>query len=186
MTADKTDTTHSASRPRATTFVRVGLTAVCVAIAAMWVYAFGFAPRESANRIKDTAWQERAEKLCAANAEERAQLANLVKIDSNDPVALNQRADLVEKATNGLDDMIDEIAATPPTDEKGRAIVPLWIADYRTYIEDRRDYIAQLRTGEFEMFAESMVEGVPISERLAKFARENDAESCQPPLDLVS
>lgn len=165
---------------------RVVLTTVCVAIAAMWVYAFGFASRESANRIKDKQWQVRAESTCASTAEARAKLANLVKIDSDDPAALAQRADLVEQATNDLETMIDTIEDNPPADAKGLAIVPLWIAEYRTYIQDRRDYIKDLRSGTIKVFAESMVEGVPISERLGKFARENLAESCQPPLDLVS
>ena len=152
----------------------------------MWVYAFGFASRESANRIKDKEWQVRAESTCAATAEARSKLASLVKIDINDPTALARRADLVEQATDDLEKMLDTIEARPPADAKGLAIVPLWIAEYRTYIEDRRDYISNLRTGSIKDFAESMVEGVPISERLSKFARENLAKSCQPPLDLVS
>lgn len=170
-------------RVTATRFV---LGAICTAIAAMWVYAFGFAPRESANRIKDATWQERAEAICAATSEARAQLANLSKIDAKDSAALAQRAELVETATNALATMLDEIEKIPPADAKGRAIVPMWLAEYRTYISDRRDYVAQLRKGSITVFAESMVEGVPISERLSKFARENDAPSCQPPLDLVS
>lgn len=171
---------------RRVTPVRVILGTICLAIAAMWVYAFGFAPRESINRIHDREWQKRAEDVCAATAEARAKLAKLVKIDSRDPAALAERANLVEQATNQLSSMLDTIEARPPSDEKGRAIVPLWIKEYRRYIQDRRDYIAQLRSGSIRVFAETMVEGVPITERLSKFARENLADSCQPPLDLVS
>jgi len=62
--------------------------------------------------------------------------------------------------------------------------VPEWISDYRTYIRDRRDYADTLRAGSIVEFSESIEEGVPISERLAKFARENEMRSCQPPRDL--
>ena len=65
------------------------------------------------------------------------------------------------------------------------AIVPDWIADYRVYIENRRAFAEKLRSSTRRpFFAETEVEGVPISERIGKFARENEMKACQPPLDL--
>ena len=42
-----------------------------------------------------------------------------------------------------------------PTDEKGRAIVPDWEADYRTYLQNRRDFADELRGGENVPFREA-------------------------------
>jgi hypothetical protein len=62
--------------------------------------------------------------------------------------------------------------------------VPEWINDFRTYVKDRRDYADQMRSGKLTEFSESIVEGIPITERLGKFARENHMPACQPPRDL--
>jgi hypothetical protein len=161
------------------------LTVVVVAIAAMWVYAFGFAPRESINRINDAAWQARSEARCAKAEDERFALEDLSAMDPNDPAALRRKADLVELATDSLERAVDDIAADIPADEKGRAIVPDWIADYRVYLEDRRVFIEALRNADRRpFFAETEIGGVPVSERISKFARENDMRSCQAPYDL--
>lgn len=151
----------------------------------MWVYAFVFAPRESVNRINDDEWKIRSEARCQIAEDERFALENLEKMDPNNPEDLRKKAQIVEIATNSLERAINDIEKDIPSDEKGQAIVPLWIADYRIYIEDRRNFVDELRSADRRpYFAETEVEGVPISERLGKFARENDMKTCQPPLDL--
>lgn len=164
---------------------RIILTVACAGIFAMWVYAFGFAPRESINRIYDDAWKARAEAHCQKAEDERFALQDLSKMDPNDTTALKKKADLVEIATDSLERAINKIAADSPADAKGKDLVPLWISDYRKYIQNRRDFIEALRTATRRpFFSETEVEGVPISERIGKFARENDMKTCQPPLDL--
>jgi hypothetical protein len=151
----------------------------------MWVYAFGFASKESVNKIGDKAWKVRSEAHCQRAEDERFALQDLTEMKASDPDALKRKANIVEIATDSLERAINAIAADSPTDEKGKALVPLWLADYRVYLKDRRMFIEQLRTATTRpYFAESEVEGVPISERIGKFARENDMETCQPPLDL--
>jgi hypothetical protein len=157
----------------------------CVFIGAMWFYAFVFASKESVNRIKDEAWAARAQTRCEQAYLERSALANLNRVDRKDPASLAIRADLVDRATDSLEAMLNDIAAVVPNDEKGQAIVPLWVADYRTYIENRRDYANELRTGRLTIFSETQIDGVPVSERVGKFARENRMRACQPPVDLV-
>ncbi len=166
-------------------FTRILLTIVCSAIFAMWVYAFGFSSRESINRIGDDAWKARAEAHCKTAQQERLALEDLTEMDPEDRQALRKKADLVAKATDSMEAAIDRIAADVPSDEKGRAIVPQWIAEYRIYIQNRREFVDQLRVADRRpYFSEKDVEGVPITERLRKFARENDMRSCQPPFDL--
>lgn len=164
--------------------VRPILLVVCVGIAAMWVYAFGFASKESVNRIGDTSWQEYAEARCATAKEERLALADMRKVNEVGPEALRERAVIVDKATDTLERAVDDIAARSVADEKGRAIVPLWLADYRTYIADRRSYAEDLRAGINEPFSETKVEGIPISEKISTFAADNLMKSCGAPIDL--
>lgn len=164
---------------------RIGLTIVCLPIVAMWVYAFGFASRESVNKIGDDAWQARSQAACLEAENIRFSLEDLSEMSPTDKDAMSQKATLVDKATDALENAINKIATDTPADEKGQAIVPDWIADYRVYIENRRAFAEALRTATRRpYFAETEVDGVPISERIGKFARENNMKACQPPLDL--
>ena len=153
-------------------------------LVAMWIYAFGFASKESVNKIADQTWTLRAEAICKQAMEERLALADLRQISDAGVNALSERADLVDKATDTLEEAITEISEVSPSDAKGRAIVPLWIADYKQLIKDRRDYAALLRTGVNEPFSESMFEGLPISEKISTFAADNRMTSCKVPMDL--
>lgn len=163
---------------------RLGLGGICVLIGAMWVYAFVFAPRESINRVNDREWSRRTESICAAASVERAGLADFTKLDVHDTAQLVRRADLIDRATDIISAALDRIEQSPPADEKGSKIVPLWLADYRTYLEDRRDYADSLRLGTAVTFAETQVDGIPISEKIGTFARANEMGSCVPPYDL--
>jgi hypothetical protein len=165
-------------------FVKPLLILVSAGIAAMWIYALFFASKESVNKIGDRQWQAFAENTCARAEVERQQLADLRRVDSVGPNALSERADIVDKATDTLERAIVAIAGQPVADAKGRALVPLWIADYRTYIEDRRTYANDLRSGINRPFAETQVEGIPISEKLSTFAADNLMRSCVAPVDL--
>ena len=62
--------------------------------------------------------------------------------------------------------------------------MPLWEADYRTYLGDRRAFSDGLRAGVNEPFAETTVDGIPISDKIARFAADNHMPACSPPTDL--
>jgi hypothetical protein len=173
------------SRTRLQHLGRLSILIACVLIGAMWLYAFVFASRESINKIYDDEWSARAQTRCERAAQERTDLANLTRIDEDDPQSLVIRAELVDKATDSLEEMVNDLEADSPSTEKGLALVPKWIGDYRTYIEDRRDYANELRTGVLTTFSETLVDDVPVSERIGKFARENEMRACQPPFDLI-
>ena len=168
------------SRVAARTVIGISITG----LVAMWIYAFGFASKESVNKIDDEAWTQRAEGICKQAMQERLALADLRQISDAGVNALSERAGLVDKATDTLEEAITEISEVSPSDAKGRAIVPLWIADYKQLIKDRRDYAALLRTGVNEPFSESMFEGLPISEKISTFAADNRMTSCKVPMDL--
>lgn len=150
----------------------------------MWVYALFFASKEAINKIGDEQWSQRAEVRCAQAKRERMALIDLRRIDEPGTGGLVQRASLVDSATDTIERMLDDLSSVLPDDAKGRAIVPQWLAEYRTYVEDRRLYAVALRAGNNAPFAETAFEGLPLSERLATFAGDNRMPSCAPPIDL--
>ena len=163
---------------------RFALGTIMFLITAMWIYGLFFASKESINKIGDEEWAARAQSRCEISKQRLRDLADLRRIDSVVGDALAQRATIVERATDELQAMLDDIVAAVPSDDKGRAIVPLWEAEYRRYILDRREYAEDLRAGDNSPFAESTFENLPLSERLGTFARDNRMPSCVPPIDL--
>jgi hypothetical protein len=163
----------------------VGVAAI-VAFAGFWVWALFFASKEAVNRIGDRAWAERAQEICRDAGEERQALADYRRVDEADPAMLAERGDLIDRVTDVIERMLDDVVAVDPTDDKGRAIVPQWEADYRTYLEDRRQFADGLRSGRNEPFRETAVDGIPISEKLEVFAGDNDMAACAPPHDLAT
>jgi hypothetical protein len=150
-----------------------------VLLLAFWVWALFFAPKESINMIEDRAWAERAEAICVAYDPQIRAFEGRANAD------LDVRADLVDESTDLLSQMLDEIVAVTPSDEKGQAIVPDWEADYRTLLDDRHRYADQLRSGENVAFTETAIDGVPITERIEKFALDNRMPTCAPPRGSV-
>ena len=163
---------------------RIVIGTCIIGLIAMWIYAFGFASKESVNKIEDQAWADRAEGICNQAESERLALADLRQISDAGINALTERAAIIDKATDTLENAINAISTVGPTDAKGKAIVPLWISDYRQLIVDRREYADQLRSGENVPFSETMIEGLPISEKISTFAADNRMSSCKVPMDL--
>lgn len=152
--------------------------------AAFWIWALFFASKEGVNRVEDREWVQQAQTICEQAADERTALANYTRLDEGGAELILQRADIVDEATDSLARMLNSLEALPLTGEKGRAIVPMWIDEYRVYLGDRRNYTEQLRaTGENLPFYET-ANKIPISERLATFAADNEMPACKPPLDL--
>lgn len=169
---------------------RGGLAVVVVCFAAFWTWALFFASKEAVNKIDDRAWAARAEQICREANDARLALSDYRTIVGDDDAVVadlvRERADIVDRATDIVEAMLDDVVAVPPADEKGRAIVPQWEAEYRAYIAGRRTYAADLRaTGENLAFYEPGSEGVPISERLETFAGDNEMPACAPPRDLT-
>jgi hypothetical protein len=150
-----------------------------VLLLAFWVWALFFAPKESINMIEDRAWAERAEAICVAYDPQIRAFEGRANAD------LDVRADLVDESTDLLSQMLDEIVAVTPSDAKGQAIVPDWEDDYRTLLDDRYRYADQLRSGENVAFTETAIDGVPITERIEKFALDNRMPTCAPPRGSV-
>jgi hypothetical protein len=165
---------------------RIALVVGLVCFAAFWTWALFFASKEPINRIGDRAWAARAEAICVTADRERLALADFRTMENADAALVDERADIVDHATDILEQMLDDVVAQTPTDAKGQDLVPQWEADYRTYIADRRAFTADLRqSGENLPFYETEVSGIPISEKLEVFAADNRMATCAPPRDLT-
>lgn len=176
-----------ATEPQRPTRRRLTLVALVLGAAlfvVFWAYALFFAPKEARNRIGDDAWAARAEQICVAANTDREQLADLRRVEDGDPAMLTEKAALADQATDVVEAALDDVIAVTPSDDKGKALVPQWEADYRTYLGDRREYAAALRAGDDAPFRETAVDGVPLSDRVAVFAADNRMPACAPPNDL--
>lgn len=186
MTATAEQPTAPAEERRHLGFWGYVFAVVCVGFVVFWVWALFFASKVSINRIDDHAWAQRAERICTDAEAQRAELIDLRPIDHDDPSQLVERAGIVDQATRIVEDMLDDIVAVTPADAKGQELVPRWEADYRTYIGNRREFTSVLRQGRNDPFRETALDGIPISDKLARFANDNHMPSCAPPLDLSS
>jgi hypothetical protein len=165
---------------------QIPLAAVVIVFAAFWVWALFFASKEAVNKIGDRQWAERAEGICTSAEAEREELIDERVLDADDPAMLAERAAIVDRATDIVEGMLDDVVAVAPSDPKGADIVPQWEADYRSYIDNRRAFADRLRDGENAPFTEAAVDGIPISEKLEQFAGDNEMPSCAPPHDLAN
>ncbi len=157
-----------------------------VAFAAFWTWALFFASKEPINRIGDVAWQQRAQSVCEAADRERLELADFRIMQDATPELVRERAGIVDRATDIMVRMLDDVVAVTPSDAKGQDLVPQWEADYRAYLDSRRVFADTLRdTGVNSAFYEPDADGIPISEKIETFAGDNAMPACAPPRDLT-
>ncbi len=149
-----------------------------------WTWALFFASKDAINRVEESVWIERAEAICAEANGRREALADFRRIDPNDQAMLAERGDIIDRSTDILETMLDQVLGGTLTSEKAQAIVPLWAEEYRLYIGNRRDYASEVRNGSNDVFREAETGGIPVSERLTVFANDNEMGSCAPPRDL--
>jgi hypothetical protein len=176
----------SASRSARTIAIRVLLGSISLGIAAFWIWALFFPQtKQSVAKVDDEAWTVRAEQICRAANVERDQLSDLRRIDEVGEGALAERAELIDRATDIIEQMVTDVTAEQPTSSTDVALIDSWTSYYRQWIEDRRVYTDVLRNGDNPPFAESMVDGSPISEYINDFTVANRMKPCSAPTDLA-
>ncbi len=166
--------------------VRALLALVSLVIAAFWIWALFFPPKESVARLDDTAWTERADLICREANLARNELADSRRLEDVGEGALAERADLIDRATDIVSAMLDEITSIAPTGEKDAVLVETWVGYYRTLLDDRRDYTDVLRAGDNPPFPETTIDGSPISEYINDFTVANRMKACSSPADLAA
>jgi hypothetical protein len=166
---------------RRITVGRVVIVAVLLALALMWIYALsGAAKEDPPDQLDDPSFPEAAEARCADAV---AVIDDLPP--AQDVATPEERAPIVATATDGLDAMVDDLEAEAESLEgRDAEITAEWIADWRTYLEDRRDHEAELEGGSTEPFEVTPRGNRQITVTMDNFATVNDMESCATPLDL--
>ena len=166
--------------------LQVFLGLVCLGIAVFWVWALFFPPtKQSVAKLDDVAWTVRANEICKQANLERDKLVDLRRIDTVSGDALAERADIIDKATVIVQKMLDDVIAETPTGPKDEVLMNTWAKIFQGWINERVEYTAILRTGENAPFAESMLEGGPVSDYINDFALANRMKSCSCPMDLA-
>jgi hypothetical protein len=146
---------------------------------AMWVYAFGFANDRPVAQLDDRSWSDRAGGICDVRnnlLDVNAQESILVSDGSPQEVGL-----AVRKATDIIEDALDEVLAVRPTSARDVRLVNQWETLYRTYIQDRRDVEERLLGGEAVELNETTLNGSPVSLTIGDFTKHNRMESCSVP-----
>ena len=180
------DTAGGAEAPRRWGLVRVVLTLIVMALVAMWGYvvylAFGPGREPPIDRLDDPAFAEAAEDRCAAALDEVAALP----LASEAPDA-GARADVLDRAdavfARMLDDLDRLVAFAPAGDQRRRATE--WLADWRTYLDDREAYADALRADPAArlLVSEKDGEGRQVTGWIDEFAKANRMPSCVAPTD---
>jgi hypothetical protein len=167
-------------------WVRAVLLVICGLIAAMWVYAFVFAPKNGVYLVTDKAWRSAADDICVRATQQRLALADTSDGYIAHPTReqMLQRADIVDRATDTLDEMLDGIAALPLAKDDDRTRVGVFLKYYRVILEDRRKYTARLRAFQLEPYLESVVNGGPVTNVVIDFTTGNAIPDCMPPGEL--
>lgn len=169
------------SRSPATVIGRVAAIAVALGIAGMWIYAlWGYSGVPG--KMDDLAFSRAAQPICQAT---RASIDKLPKAYTTPDV--NVRAAVVDQGTDQLSAMIDELQRQVPTAQPEHDMLQNWISDWRTYLNDRREYTDQLRKDPMTRFAvtQSDRDKSQITGALDRFARINEMSACMIPDDLA-
>ncbi len=167
--------------------IHVGLGVMCVALGAMWVYAFFLAPKQPVDLIGDRAWVARSEAICAPVKLANDGLPTAKSFASMEPrtAALTARAAVADEITTNLRAMVTALRASAPSDVRGERGVALWLDEFERYLTDRDEQVAAWRAGRDEPFAETVNElGAPASARMDVYVTTNKMKSCRTPGDI--
>lgn len=174
-------------------WVKALLAVLCALMAAMWVYYFVTFVRHGDDpgiyQLADEKWRLQAEPICLAAEAERAKLTDTTGGLIKDPTdeQLRQRADVVDKATDIVEQMLGDIVAIPVATARDDELMGIFEENYRIVLADRRRYTAALRRGERVQYSETVVAGGPVSNVVLDFTagvKGNNVPSCSPPGEL--
>lgn len=175
--------------PKLNWFVRSVLIIVCAILASMWVYYFLFASDKGVYQLQDTSWREKASPICLAAEAKREELVDTTGgyITNPTPEQMRQRADIVDQATDIIEQMLNDIVAIPVNNDDDRLRLDTFEKNYRIVIADRRRYSATLRELKLQPYNETIVGGGPVSNVVLDFTagvKGNDVPECSPPGEL--
>lgn len=172
--------TRATTRGAASLPTRITIAVFIAAMVAMWGYAF-FWPQQVPGRLDDTSFPTAAEPVCHRHRVELDGLPRSISVRTPE-----ERGDLVDQGTSILAAMVNELRGLIPTTEPAQSMVTEWLADWDTYLEDRRDYAQRLRGDANARFyvTQSDRDNKQITQAVDRFAAVNAMPSCGIPNDV--
>jgi hypothetical protein len=171
--------TETPAPSRRVTAGRVAATAVALGVALLWIYALTRRPEPPPDRLDDTAFAPQAEEICTATLQRLDQLPN-----AHDAAGPTERAAIVEQSNEDLATMLAALERALPAGERDRRMLDQWLADWRTYLDNRRDYADRLRRqGDTRIYV-SEKDGRQITVAVDRFAEVNRMPTCRTPKDI--
>jgi hypothetical protein len=167
---------------------RLGVLAVVASFVGIWGYVlfltFFEGRAEPRDRLGDRRFAAAAEETCAESTAAFERLPFASEVDSPE-----ERADLLDEGTDELERMVTRLEGlVPPRDADEAVAVERWLDDYRTFVQDRREYADAQRDPSSDRydrpFAVTDRGGFQIDVLLDDFALVNDMDSCETPDDV--
>ncbi len=162
---------------------RVAAATIVVAFVAMWAYilylAIGPGRQAPIDRLDDPSFARAAEARCSAALDEVAALPGA----THGQPTPEDRADVVEQANTTFESMLDDLEAMVPSGEDGE-LVHEWLADWRTYLGNRQEFVRRLREGDDARLLISAKDNQQVTEFIDAFAKDNQMPACAEPLDV--
>lgn len=153
-----------------------------VVMVAMWAYvlylAVGPGRQPPPDRLDDPGFATAAQRVCDAALDDVGELPSAIRAES-----AAERASIVAAANERLAQMLDDLDAQVPAGEDGE-IVTEWLADWRTYLDDRREYVDALRHDPKAQLLVTTKDQEQITEFIDAFAADNRMIACATPIDV--
>ena len=168
----------TATSPRRWNAGRLLIVGVVVALVGFWIYAFsGLARRDHPDTLDDPAFAAAAEPQCADAVDA------ITKLPPRSATA-SERATTLDEATGILEQLVGDLRAdAPDTTSRDGKLVSAWLADWETYLDDRRAFADELRDDPEARFLVTARAGRQVTEPIEAFASVNDMASCATPGD---
>jgi hypothetical protein len=183
-----TDTESTGPSETRRTLRRLGVIAVVASFVGIWGYVmyltFFEGRADLRDKMDDTRFTAAAEETCAESAQVFADLP--LASETRSP---EERGDLLDRGTDELERMVTRLEGlVPPREADEATAVERWLADYRTFVQDRREYADAQRDPANDRydqpFAVTDRGGFQIDVLIDDFAGINDMVSCETPDDV--
>lgn len=163
---------------------RAGRVAMVLAVLAMvgfWAWIFAGGPKKTnPDRLDDRAFVERTVDRCDALRTDLRTLPNAATTAS-----ASARADVLDRANERVAAFVAAVEADAPRRGGDATSVNGWLADWRRYLADRRDFARRLRRdpkAQLRLSLSPLKDGV--DQTIEVFADVNDMASCATPGDV--